>query len=106
MSVHPHCEAVYSVSAHPFSPDTIITASEDGIVRNIDSRLPHCKRFPKQKSFHISECLYLIVTEDADLAKDYEAFQCASFNPVEPCLVATGNAHRGSALYDTRIRKK
>ena len=43
MSVHPHSEAVYSISAHPHSSDTIITASEDGVVRIIDTRLPHCE---------------------------------------------------------------
>ena len=117
VSVHPHSEAVYSVSAHPFSPDTIITASEDGVVRTIDSRLPHCKeRFTEQSIlslvFVASHVLSLtpthisLVTEDTTLVDDCDAFQCVTFNPIEPCLVATGNTRLGAALCDTRTHKK
>jgi hypothetical protein len=87
VSVHRHSEAVYSISPHPLSPSMIVTASEDGIVRTIDSRLPH-------------------FTDDMSLVVDCNAFQCVTFNPIEPCLVATGNTRLGSALYDTRTRKK
>ena len=47
-----------------------------------------------------------IVTEDMTLVEDFDAFQCATFNPVEPCLIATGSSRHGTALYDTRTRKK
>ena len=54
------------------------------------------------------ECVGLFspVTSDMALAEDIYPFQCATFNPVEPCLVATGNGRQGAALYDTRTKKK
>lgn len=36
---HQH-EAVYCVAAHPSSPEVVLTASEDGCVYIIDTRLP------------------------------------------------------------------
>ena len=40
MNSYEHLEAVYSVATHPSSPEVILTASEDGCVYIIDSRLP------------------------------------------------------------------
>ena len=36
-----HRSAVYSVSAHPSTPEVVITASENGSVYIIDTRLPN-----------------------------------------------------------------
>lgn len=40
-----HLQAVYSVACHPSSPEVVLTASEDGCVYIIDTRLPRreCK---------------------------------------------------------------
>ena len=35
-----HLEAVYGVAAHPSSPEVVMSASEDGCVYIIDTRLP------------------------------------------------------------------
>ena len=40
------------------------------------------------------------------LCESTEAYHCAVFNPVEPSLVAVCNSYSGTALYDTRQRKR
>ena len=40
------------------------------------------------------------------LCESTEAYHCAVFNPVEPKLVAVCNSYNGTALYDTRQRKR
>lgn len=87
LSVFPHNDVVYCVAAHPSSPQIILTASEDGTVHIIDTRLPR-------------------ITHDMILAEDLHAFQSVAFNPLEPRLVAVGNTRYGAALFDSRQRKR
>lgn len=48
----------------------------------------------------------VIVDSGMMLCESSEAYHCAVFNPVEPSLVAVCNSYNGTALYDTRQRKR
>ena len=47
-----------------------------------------------------------VVGQDMVLCEGLDSYQCVAINPVEPRLVAVSNTRRGSALYDTRNRKR
>ena len=48
----------------------------------------------------------VVVDSGMMLCESSEAYHCAVFNPVEPSLVAVCNSYNGTALYDTRQRKR
>eukprot|EP00731_Ephydatia_muelleri_P028018 Em0019g891a len=79
--------AIYCLSANPSSPDVILSASEDGAVSLIDTRLP-------------TGLARNVVIQSRS------SYQSVCFNPVESNLLAVGNSVFGAALYDLRMNKK
>lgn len=57
-------------------------------------------------SLKVEFSLFLVVDSGMMLCESTEAYHCAVFNPVEPRLVAVCNSYNGTALYDTRQKKR